>query len=58
MLSSVIVFSYTNQHQANSGRLRRTGKPGALQPRGSQRVGYDRATEQQTSSKIKNPISN
>ena len=32
---------------ANSGRQRRTGKPGGLQSMGSQRVGHDRATEQQ-----------
>ena len=30
---------------ASSGRLWRTGKPGVLQPMGSQRVGHDWATE-------------
>ena len=32
---------------ANSGRQRRTGKPGVLQPMGWQRVGHDWETEQQ-----------
>ena len=32
---------------ANSGRWRRTGKPGVLQSMGYQRIGHDRATEQQ-----------
>ena len=32
---------------ANSGRLWRTGKPGVLQSRGSQRVGHNLATEQE-----------
>ena len=32
---------------ASSGRWWRTGKPGVLQPMGSQRVGHDWATEQQ-----------
>ena len=33
---------------ANSGRCWRTGKPGVVQSMGSQRVGHDWATEQQT----------
>ena len=32
---------------SNSGRWRRTGKPGVLQAMGLQRVGHDGATEQQ-----------
>ena len=36
---------------AGSGRWWRTGKPGVLQSMGSQRVGYDRVTEQQQQQK-------
>ena len=38
-----------NGHErwANSGRWRGAGKPGRLQPMGSQRVEHDLATEQQ-----------
>ena len=39
--------------RANSGRWWRTGKPGVLQPMGSQRVRHSLATEQQQHAQIK-----
>ena len=41
------IINTMNMNLANSGRWRRTGKPGVLQLIGSQRVGHDWATEQQ-----------
>ena len=46
----------TDVSLTNSGRWRRTGKPGVLQSMGSPRVGHDLATEQQQQCELLHPV--